>query len=56
MSEQATTKLFGLSLSGIFFAILILNAISPLAERAGLLHEPLSVGSARIPASFPLPN
>ena len=53
MSEQATTKLFGLSLSGIFLAILILNAISPLGERAGLLHEPLSVGSARIPPSFP---
>ena len=28
MSERATTKLFGLSVSGIFFAMLMLNALA----------------------------
>jgi hypothetical protein len=29
MSERATTKLFGLAAAGIFFVMLMLNAITP---------------------------
>jgi len=28
MNERATTKLFGLSVCGIFFAMLVLNALA----------------------------